>query len=137
MKIIAFILPAIYLVLAGCTEMGTTAQATSSSTSAQQASFMTQSELLATIPGATLYGISSNDGATPWVQAYSSGGKKGIISGLWNEDPYQARWYVKDDMWCETGNEYDTCWSVVKVSDKQLQAYKEGGEKTKNPWNIR
>ena len=49
--------------------------------------FMTQSELLATLPGSQISGVSSRDDKTPWVQAYSkdNGSKKGLISGIWNK----------------------------------------------------
>ncbi|MEM9307981.1 MAG: hypothetical protein AAGA74_11825 [Pseudomonadota bacterium] len=48
---------------------------------------MTQSELLATIPGCQISDISNGDGKTPWVQAYikANGSKKGIVSGIWNK----------------------------------------------------
>ena len=49
-------------------------------------SFMTNEELLATIPGHTLYGISNSDGKTQWAQTYSAykGRKKGTVAGeLW------------------------------------------------------
>ena len=99
--------------------------------------FMTQSQLLATIPGATLYGTSSNDGKTHWVQKYSKGGTSGAISGLWGGAPYTSTWSVKGDMWCEKGDDFDACWSMLRVKDKELQPYKDGTEKLKNPWFIK
>lgn len=99
--------------------------------------FMSQQELLATIPGATLYGVSSQDGKTKWAQAYGKGRKKGKIAGVFGKDKYQAKWWVKDDMWCEDWGSDKGCWKMVRDGDKQLQAYKEGTKKVKYPWNIK
>lgn len=99
--------------------------------------FMSQKQILATIPGATLYGVSSSDGKTKWAQAYSKGGKKGKINGVWGDKQYKANWYVKGDTFCEKGSDYDSCWNIVRVDEKTLQAYKKGGKKTKNPWYIK
>ena len=106
---------------------------------AQAQEFMTQKELLATIPGNQLSGTSNQDGKTPWVQAYSkaSKGKKGLLNGLWNnKDKYQSEWYVKGDQWCEKWDSGEGCWQVERVSAKKLRAYK-NGKPLKNTWNLK
>lgn len=99
--------------------------------------FMSKKEMLATIPGATLYGVSNSDGKTKWAQAYSKGRKKGKISGVFGEDKYEATWQVKGDMWCEDWGSGKGCFKFVRVSDKNLQVYKEGTKKLKNHWKIK
>lgn len=121
------------VLLAGCAE---TPDVTSGGTDTS-AQFLTQSQLLATIPGNVLHGTSSSDGKTQWVQKYSKGGTSGAISGLWGGESYTSTWYVKDDMWCEKSDTVDGCWSIQKTGSKQLQAYKNGTEKLKNPWLIK
>jgi len=101
--------------------------------------FMTQSELLATLPGSQISGVSNRDGKTPWVQAFSkdNGSKKGLVSGIWNKkDKYQNEWYVKGDQWCEKGDDFEGCWQIERVSAKKLRVYK-NGKPLKNTWNLR
>ena len=101
--------------------------------------FMTQSELLATLPGSQISGVSNRDGKTPWVQAYSkaNGSKKGLISGIWNKkDKYQNEWYVKGDQWCEIWDGGEGCWQIERESAKKLRVYKDG-KPLKNTWNLR
>ncbi len=115
--------------LAGCDD-------TVQTTSPQTLNFMSQQELLATIPGATTYGVSSQDNETKWVQAYSKGGKSGTISGMWGKEPYKSTWSVKGNLWCENSDTFDACWNVVRVGKNSLQMYN-GTEKLRNIWNIR
>ena len=101
--------------------------------------FMTQSELLATLPGSQISGVSNRDGKTPWVQAYSkaNGSKKGLANGIWNKkDKYQITWYVEGDQWCEKWDDGQGCWQIERVSAKKLRAHKDG-KPLKNTWNLR
>lgn len=101
--------------------------------------FMTQEELLATIPGNQLSGISNNDGKTPWVQAYSKATRKknGKLNGLWNgKDKYSGDWFVKDDQWCEKGDWGQKCWSIERIGSNEFRIY-EGGQPMKNTWKLK
>jgi len=106
---------------------------------AQAQQFMTQAELLATIPGSQISGVSNKDGKTPWVQAYSksNSSKKGVVSGIWNKkSKYQMEWYVKGDQWCEKWDSGEGCWSIERVSAKKLRVHKDG-KPLKNTWNLK
>ena len=107
----------------------------SSQVSAQ--TFLTEKELLTTIPGATVYGVSNSDGKTKWIQNYSTGKRKGNIAGLWGgKDKYKAKWYVKNGQWCEKWNEGSACWHVERVKSKKLRMYNDG-KPLKNLWRIK
>ncbi len=103
---------------------------------AQAQNFMTQKELLATIPGSTLYGISNNDGKTQWAQAYGKGRKKGKIAGNFGGDKYEAEWFVDGNQWCENWGSGSDCWQFVRTGNKELQPYK-GGKPLKYPWKMK
>ena len=110
---------------------------TSTSASAQE--FMTQEELLATIPGGQLSSISNKDGKTPWAQVYSraTGKKKGVYNGIWDgKNKYSGEWYVKGDQWCEKGDWGEKCWSIERVGAKELRIYEDGKPK-KNSWMLK
>jgi hypothetical protein len=130
MKLVYSIAASAIFSLVGCDD-------TIQETSPQTMSFMSQQELLATIPGATLHGTSSQDNKTKWVQAYSKGGYSGKISGLWGEEPYTSTWYVKDNMWCEKSDMFDACFTAMRVGENSLQMYNDGTEKLRNVWYIR
>lgn len=100
---------------------------------------MSQSELLATIPGSQLSGISNNDGKTRWIQAYSQASRKndGLLNGLWGgKDKYTGQWFVKGDQWCEKGDWGQGCWSIERVGPKELRVY-DDGKALKNTWKIK
>jgi len=101
--------------------------------------FMTQEELLATIPGGQLSGVSNSDGKTPWIQAYSkaTSKKNGKLNGLWNgKDKYTGDWFVKGDQWCEKGDWGQGCWSVERVGTNEFRIYKDG-KPQKNTWKLK
>ena len=98
--------------------------------------FMTQKELLATIPGATAYGIANSDGKTQWAQAYGKGRKKGKIAGNFGGDTYEAKWFVDGNQWCEDWGSGSGCFQFVRISDKELQPYK-NGQLQKHTWKIK
>lgn len=103
--------------------------------SAQQ--FMTEDELLATIPGSTIDGT-SNDG-TRWAQAYSGykGGKKaGSINVNFGGEKSKSKWSVKGGMWCEDWGSDSACWQVERVSDNELRMYA-NGKPRKHLWVLR
>ena len=94
--------------------------------SAQAQDFMTQKELLATIPGSTVSGIANSDGKTPWAQAYGKGRKKGKIAGNFGGDTYEAKWFVDGNQWCEDWGSGSGCFQFVRLSEKELLPYKNG-----------
>lgn len=100
---------------------------------------MSQKELLATIPGGQISGVSNQDGKTKWVQAYSKANKKkrGVLSGLWGgKDKYEGEWFVQGDQWCEKGSWGEKCWSIERVGSKKLRIYENGVPK-KNTWKLK
>ncbi len=101
---------------------------------AQAQDFMTQKEILATIPGSTIYGISNQDNKTQWAQAYSKGRKKGKLAGNSGGNKYEGKWYVDGDMWCEETGDWVGCFQFVRLSEKELQPYKDG--QPRNKWTI-
>ncbi|MEL6432198.1 MAG: hypothetical protein AAFQ28_00175 [Pseudomonadota bacterium] len=106
---------------------------------AQAQQFMSEAELLATIPGSQISGISNQDGKTEWVQAYSkyNGRTNGAISGLWDgKDKYKAKWFVRNGQWCEEWDSGKGCWQVERLSEKKLRIYLDG-KPFKNTWSIR
>lgn len=112
-----------------------TALALAAPAHAQQ--FMTEDELLATIPGSVIDGV-SNDG-TRWAQAYSAdkGGKKnGTINVNFGGQKGKAKWRVQDGMWCEDWGSGKACWQVERVGKKGLRMYENGTPK-KNVWQLR
>lgn len=109
------------------------------STTAFAQQFMTQEELLATIPGNQLSGVSNNDGKTPWIQAYSkaTSKKNGKLNGLWNgKDKYTGDWFVEGDQWCEKGDWGQKCWSVERVGANELRVY-DDGKPGANTWKLK
>lgn len=106
---------------------------------AQAQDFMTEAELLATIPGSQLSGVSNRDNKSTWVQAYSQASSKntGLLNGLWNKkDKYQAKWSVQNGQWCEEWDGGSGCWHLEQIDAKTLRVYADG-EPLKNPWKIR
>lgn len=101
-------------------------------------SFMTNEELLATIPGHTFYGISNSDGKTQWAQTYSAykGRKKGKVAGNFGGEKYEGKWQVKNDQWCEDWSTGKGCWSIERVDAKNIRVYKDG-EPLKNFWTLK
>ena len=104
--------------------------------SASTQEFMTQKELLATIPGGTLSGISNSDDKTRWVQNYGKGRKKGKIAGLFGKEQYKSKWFVKGNKWCEDWGTGNGCWDVERVGEKELRGYVDG-KPLKNSWMIK
>lgn len=99
--------------------------------------FMSQDELLATIPGSII--DSKDKKGVQWVQSYSAykGGKKeGIIKGYYGKEPIESKWYVEGNQWCEDWGSGSACWDVERVNDKSLRMY-ENGKPKKNLWVMR
>ena len=101
--------------------------------------FMTVEEMLNTIPGKTLTGISNQDGETRWIQDYAEpkpGKKKGKIVGYWGEskEKYKSRWYIKKGKWCENWGSGKGCWDLVMEGNKII-AYKKG-KPLENHWEF-
>ncbi|WP_143534490.1 hypothetical protein [Roseovarius albus] len=97
---------------------------------------MTEKEMLATLPGSTVHGISNQDNKTGWVQAYSKGRKKGKIAGLFGSDEYESDWRVIDGQWCEDWGEGFHCWNFERVGANKLRVH-QGGKPLKNLWTIK
>ena len=91
--------------------------------------FLSDAELLATIPGMTVY--SKTDRGTPWAQNYSASDvddvKKGAIRGIFGKRKYYAKWFVRDGKWCENWGNGQACWKVERVNSTSLRLY--NGEK--------
>jgi membrane carboxypeptidase/penicillin-binding protein PbpC len=96
--------------------------------------FMTQAELLATIPGHTIQ-AKTNEGV-PWAQAYSTGKKKGTIKGVMDGQSFDAKWFVKGNQWCENWGDGQACWNVERVDQTSLRMYDDQGNAKKNLWKI-
>lgn len=104
---------------------------------AQAQSFMTEEELLATIPGSMING--KTDKGVPWAQSYSKykGGKKsGVIKGVMNDTKFDSKWYVENDQWCENWGDGSACWQVERVDDKSLRMYVNGKARP-NLWILK
>lgn len=95
--------------------------------------FMTQEELLATFPGSTIRAKSDN--GKSWFQVYSTGKKKGTITGEFDGTPITSKWYVKGDQWCENWGDGKACWDVERVDEKSLRIY-ENGKPRKHLWKL-
>lgn len=97
--------------------------------------FMTETELLETIPGKEI-SAKTNRGI-PWTQNYSATKtqKKGDISGVFDGKPYKAKWFVKDGHWCENWGDGQACWMVERKDTKTLRLY-ENGKPKKNLWHL-
>lgn len=99
-------------------------------------SFMSEEEMLATLPGAQVSG-KSRDG-TPWAQAYGkrSGNKtNGIFNGVFGTEKYKGKWAVRNGEWCEDTGDWQGCFRFVRTGDKTLAAYRDG--KQQNDWQIK
>ena len=88
---------------------------------------MSEDELLATIPGNMLYGLSERDGKTKWAQAYGKQRRgKGKINGVFGSDKYTAEYFVQGGQWCENWGSGSGCWHVERIGDKEFRMYKDG-----------
>lgn len=99
--------------------------------------FMSEEELLATIPGSTIDG--KTDKGVEWVQAYSAYDgkhKKGKIAGDFQGQAIKSRWYVEHGQWCEDWGSGNACWQVEKIGKKKLRMYQDGHPRP-NPWVLR
>lgn len=99
--------------------------------------FMTEDQLLATIPGSVIDGVSNN--GTRWAQSYSAykgGRKNGAINVNFGGQKSKSKWSVKNGMWCEDWGSGSACWQVERVGDKGLKMY-ENGKPKKNVWQLR
>ena len=97
-----------------------------SADAAQAQTFMTEDELLATIPGSSV-NSKTNKGVN-WAQNYSkaNGKRKGVIKGIFDGAKYDAKWFVKGGQWCENWGDGEGCWSVEQVDAKSLPMYENG-----------
>ncbi|MEX0351500.1 MAG: hypothetical protein AB3N15_18910 [Paracoccaceae bacterium] len=93
---------------------------------------MDAEELLATIPGAVLSGISNEDGATRWVQTYD---RDGGAAGIFGQRTYRSNWTVRRDLWCEDWGTGSGCWRLERIDEDTIQPY-HGDRKLENVWKI-
>lgn len=103
----------------------------------QALSFMTKEELLNTIPGSTISGITDNSAS--WTQTYDSlisDEEQGKLTGKLGGDNYTANWSVKEGKWCENWGSGKDCWNMVLVDDTHLRLFK-NGKPRKNLWVIK
>lgn len=103
---------------------------------AQAQTFMTEEELLATIPGSSI--SSKTDKGVKWAQNYSTanGKRKGAIKGVFEDTKYDAKWYVQNGLWCEDWGDGNECWNVERVDAKSLRMYR-GDEPRPNLWKLK
>lgn len=98
--------------------------------------FMTEEELLATIPGSSI--SAKTDEGVKWVQNYSkaNGKRKGAIKGLFKGEKITSKWFVRDGQWCENWGSGEGCWSVERVDAKSLRMYSDGKPRP-NLWKLK
>jgi hypothetical protein len=98
--------------------------------------FMTEDELLATIPGSSIY--SKTDEGVKWAQNYgkANGKRKGAIKGVMNGDRFNSTWYVKGGLWCEDWGSGHACYGVERVDAKSLRMYR-GNDPRPNLWKLK
>ena len=100
--------------------------------------YMTEEELLSTIPGSTVSGISNRDGKTPWTQDYGEPKKgimKGKIKGVFGGSSYSSTWKIKNGQWCEDWGSGKSCVNMVRVDETHIRIY-ERGKSLKNLWEL-
>lgn len=120
-----------------CTTAALTAMLTSFPAAVLAQSFMTENELLATIPGSMINSKTNED--VPWAQSYSAykgGKKKGVVKGIMNDTKYDAKWYVENGQWCEDWGDGQACWQVERVDEKSLRMYANGKPRP-NLWILK
>lgn len=96
---------------------------------------MSAQDLMQTIPGATLSGISNEDYTTRWVQTYGPGETSGTGEGTFGERAYTSAWSIRQDLWCESWSNRSECWRIARVNETTLQPYI-GQQKLPNVWII-
>lgn len=99
------------------------------------AEMMSEAELLSTIPGASLTGVSNEDLETQWVQSYGAGDHFGSASGVFGTKPYSSEWRVGQGLWCETWDSGSGCWRIERLDRSILQPW-HGDRKLPNVWTI-
>ena len=92
--------------------------------------FMTEEEILNTMPGSTIFSLAFSDGKTKAKQVIEKpkkeAKKKGKIVGDLGGEPYQSKWYVKKGQWCEEWPGGSACWQLERVNDTQIRVYDNG-----------
>ncbi|WP_164657964.1 hypothetical protein [Tropicibacter sp. Alg240-R139] len=101
----------------------------------QAGEMMSAQELMQTIPGAILSGISNEDHTTRWVQTYGLGERSGTGEGTFGERIYTSAWTIRQDLWCESWSNRSECWRIERVNATTLQPYV-GQQKLPNVWII-
>lgn len=104
------------------------------SPAAHATKFMTQQELLATIPGHAIHGISRKGNA--FVQVYSKGKKQGTLTGKMGDQKYAESWFVSGNHWCENWGSGHACWQVVRKDANTLQMYR-NGKPIAHLWHVK
>lgn len=98
--------------------------------------YMSQEELLATLPGATVESVTTE--GTKWSQTYSAyngSKKKGTIDVVFGGEAMTSKWYLNGNQWCENWGSGKQCWEMERLNDKQLMPHGDG--KKHNPWVLR
>lgn len=118
---------------AGLTTLGACSDMTGTADASRN--FLSEAELLATLPGNTVNGMSRDE--TPWSQTYSrdDGTGSGTVTGTFGEDDIAATWSVDGSQWCEDWDGGNACFTFERVGDKTLRAYQDG-EPRANLWTI-
>jgi hypothetical protein len=118
---------AVIAALGACADMPGTADASRK--------FLGEAELLATLPGNTVTGL-TRDG-TPWTQTYSAadGTGTGTVTGSFGDDGIDATWSVDGSQWCEDWGTGSACFTFERVGESTLRAYQDG-EPRANLWTV-
>ncbi len=109
----------------------------SSSAIVRGESFMTPEELMSTLVGKSLSGITTK--GIPFTQtilAGKPGKKKGRIEGMQEGHSYESTWKIKGNRWCEAWPGGSDCWRLVKIDDNTVQAYRKK-KKLDHVWTLK
>lgn len=98
--------------------------------------FLTEEEMLATLPGAQ---IAANDlDGNPWSQTYGAARGKtagGDFSGVWKDKKYKGKWQVKDGQWCEATKGWQGCFQFARKDAHTLLVFRDG--KPDPDWTLK
>lgn len=122
--------------LAGCAD--TTLDTDPARSTAATRTYMTQAQLLATLPGHTASGVAKQDGNSPWTQTYSpaNGKTRGTFRGFFGgNEPYTGTWVVDGAQWCEDWITDSACYTMEQAGPNSIRVF-EDGQPLKNLWTI-
>jgi len=116
-------------ILTGCVSQPIEPSQDISKQSAVERTFMTEEEILNTLPGSTVSSIAFSDGKTKVKQVIGkpeSGEKNGQIVGDFGGEAYRSTWKVKNGMWCEDWDGGSDCWQIEQAGELLIRLYLNG-----------